>query len=144
MQARLGGTGVYEGRRLREALGALAVVLLLVAAIAALGAFAAPAQAWDGWVYICYPTWQGNAMQGGSVVGIYAAIGDSWSCWQYGDWGDDIIYAKVHMNRWNAVSSQNFCKKWPLTYRDVPFQKSIYPTRQGQTFWIGPWGVRSN
>jgi hypothetical protein len=144
MQSSFSASDIKSRRGPRVVVGILLAVILLTAALAALGAFATTAQAWDGWVYISYPTWAGNATQGGSVVGIYAAIGNTWSCSGYGDWGDNIIYGKVHMNQWNAVSSQNFCRKWPVTYRDVPFQKSIYPTRQGQTFWIGPWGVWSN
>ena len=94
-------------------------------------------------MYICYPNWAGNASQGGSVVGINAQVSDTWCTPGGGDWGDNIIYAKVHMNRSNPVSSQNFAKMG-IVYRDVPFQQSICPTRNNMCFYIGPWGSWHN
>ena len=100
-----------------------------------------------GYVYVSFPTWLGNCPYGGSVRGIYAANGYLWSTPPTGDWGDDLIYPKVLFYSNNPISFQNFCYRpwWQGgTYRAPAWQVTIYPTRYGQTFWIGPWGQRHN
>src|SRR4051812_6582904 len=78
------------------------------AAALALGAVtlaAAPASAaGNGAVYISFPTWLGNCPAGGSVTGIAAAIGNTWSTG--GDYGDDLIYGSVWLWQSNQLNAR--------------------------------------
>lgn len=100
-----------------------------------------------GNVYVSYPTWLGNCPGGGSVTGIYAASGVLWSTPSWGDWGDDLIYPRVNFYTYNPISAQLYCNRpWYRGggYWGPAVQAYIYPTRNGQTFWVGPWGQRHN
>lgn len=61
---------------------------------------------------------------------------------RYWDNGDNIVYPEVKINRNNKITMQVRCDKkvalffWqPVGYTSV--QKTIKPTRSGQTFWVG-------
>ena len=109
-----------------------------------------PADAADGYVYVSVPTWLGNCPHGGSVSGVYVAVGDTWSTPHTGDWGDDLVWARVRMNvgyPYNAVTAKAYCSRpWYRggSYWGPASQNHIRPTRYGQTFWVGPWGQRNN
>lgn len=125
-------------RKLRSvwaALGAV-VIALTVTVVAAPAASAAPL----GWVYISTPTWLGNCPAGGSVTQLRAAVGNTWSG---GDAGDDLLYVKVRLNENQQVSYTAFCNRWP-GYWQPGVAQNIRPTRNNQTVWIGPLGVRYN
>jgi hypothetical protein len=126
-------------------------VLAALAAIAAVGisaTFAEASQAAYGNVYVSFPTWLGNCPGGGSVTGIYATNGNVWSTSGYGDWGDDLIYPRVVMNvgaPYNQINAQLVCSgSYGGRYYGPAVSAAIYPTRGGQTFWIGPAGQRHN
>jgi|SRR5581483_4461774 len=126
----------------------LLAVAALAAGLAAGGATAASKS--TAYIYISFPTWEGNCSKGGSVRTINATTGpygELWTTPPGGDKGDDLIYAKVALYSYNKVSYQNFCYKgWfgISSYWDAPYQVTIYPTRAGQTFWVGLWGQTHN
>jgi hypothetical protein len=98
-------------------------------------------------VYIAYPTFDGSCPNGGKVTGIWAANGNIWSTPSGGDWGDDLIYPRVNLYTWNQISAQPYCSRpWydGGGYYGVPSSVSIYPTRNGMTFWVGPLGQSHN
>lgn len=121
---------------------------LLVIAIAAFsvlcgsvaGAPAASAASY-GWNYISLPTWLGNCPGGGSVRYLQVMVGDTWSG---GDYGDDLVYAKVRMNENQTVVAQGQCVSGSRTYWGPASSNTIRPTRQNQTWWVGPAGVNHN
>lgn len=126
-------------------------LILSIAAVVvmALPLFAAvPAEAYPySNIYVSLPTWLGNCPGGGSVTGIWAASGDLWSTPANGDWGDDLIYPKVNLYADNQISAQPFCSRaWydGGSYLGPAVSATIYPTRRGQTFWIGPAGQQHN
>jgi hypothetical protein len=99
------------------------------------------------YVYVSFPTWLANCPAGGSVTGIFAANGDLWSTPAGGDWGDDLVYPKVNLNANNQISGQGYCNRpWYKggSYWGPAVSATIYPTRGGQTFWIGPGGQTHN
>lgn len=126
----------------------LAVLLVFVMCLVGLTANAASAA--TGYIYIAFPTWLGNCSKGGSVTSINATTGPNGELWTTppgGDNGDDLIYAKVAFSTNNKVSYQNRCRKGFLgisSYYDAGNTVTIYPTRAGQTFWIGLWGQSHN
>jgi hypothetical protein len=126
-------------RFLRRVRGLLVVMALAlgVTIVSAPAASAAP----YGWVYISAPTWQGNCSAGGSVVNMNAAVGNTWSG---GDAGDDLLYVRVRLNENQQVSYSAFCNKWPVGYWQPGVAQTIKPTRNNQTVWVGPLGVRYN
>ena len=98
-------------------------------------------------VYVSFPTWLGNCPSGGSVYKIYATIGNIWTTPPLGDTSDDLVYPKVYLYQWNKINVQLFCKRpwWKGgNYRGPAYSASFYPTRSGQTFWIGPVGQSNN
>lgn len=100
-----------------------------------------------GNVYVSFPTWLANCPSGGSVTGINAAVGNIWVTPAGGDWGDDLVYPRVNLYANNTISAQNYCNRpW---YRGGGYwapavQVTFYPTRNGQTFWVGPAGQSHN
>lgn len=126
----------------RTRITALATSCLAFAAVMG-GLEASPAlAAGNANVYVSFPTWLGNCPGGGSVTGIYAAVGNTWST--AGDWGDDLIYPSVNLYQSNALNARVFCNRpW---YNGGGYWVNVVginftPTRPGQTFWVGPAGV---
>uniref|UniRef100_UPI003D8A083A hypothetical protein n=1 Tax=Gordonia sp. B7-2 TaxID=3420932 RepID=UPI003D8A083A len=127
-----------------------AIAMLVALSIAVGGATVAtpPAQAITGWIYISFPKWLGNCPAGGSVFAILAAVGNTWTTGGKFDWGDDLVYAKVNLNKSQQVSAQVWCAKKPGKTKPERFPishavtQSIKPTRNGQTVWVGLSGVR--
>lgn len=116
----------------------LATILIAVA-----GALALPksASATNGWNYISLPTWLGSCPGGGHVVYLFVAVGNTWSG---GDGGDDLVYARVALNQNQTVSAQGLCYNGRFSYWGPASSNTIHPTRNNQTWWVGPWGVRHN
>ena len=138
------GTGPVRGRRLgvrRRLTGAVAAIALLLGITVAT---APPASAWSyGWVYISLPTWQGNCNWGGlGRVTIISGTVDGVSSVSMNR-NDDLVYMRVRLNDWNRVQFTAFCNKWP-GYWQPGFSKSVYPTRNNQTIWVGPAGWSRN
>jgi hypothetical protein len=120
----------------------LLVALAGVAAISMPAVVAPPAQATTiGYVYISFPTWEGNCANGGSVKTIWAD--DAWQTWN-GDAGDDLIYGKVALNQTNRINYEVFCAKWPAGYYQAGTSTLFVPTRNNQTIWVGPAGWTRN
>ena len=97
----------------------------------------------QGWVYIAFPKWLANCPNGGDVKGVLASVGNTWSTTSW-DTGDDLVYAKVRLNSNQQVSYTLLCKKGLKTYYQPGFANTIKPTRNNQTVWVGPAGVRYN
>jgi len=112
------------------------IVACLIASVAAPTASAATA-----WNYISLPTWLGNCPGGGSVKFLQVSVGNTWSG---GDWGDDLVYARVNLYQSQAVVARGYCQAGSRWYWGPASHQMIYPTRQGQTWWTGPAGVRHN
>ncbi|HET7129488.1 MAG TPA: hypothetical protein VFJ93_10490 [Gaiellaceae bacterium] len=121
--------------------------LLLVACAAgvlSISVAASTANAWSyGYIYISLPTWEGNCLYGqlGHVSIISGAV--DWMSSVSMDRGDDIVYMRVRLNDWNTVSFTAYCNKWP-GYWQPGFSQRIYPTRNNQTYWVGPGGTYHN
>ncbi|MCX6373872.1 MAG: hypothetical protein NTX16_12515 [Actinobacteria bacterium] len=131
------------GRRLRLELTAVVVALALSVIASCVGT--TEAKAATGKVYVAFPTWLGNAPNGGQVVAVWAMSGDLWATPASGDWGDDRIYPTVRFNSNNTIVFKTYCQKtfW-RSYWTGGWSSSICPTRFGQTFWLGPWGQSHN
>lgn len=124
----------------------VAVLPLLAVALLVMAPAAGSRSSTVSNVYISYPTWYGNCPGGGSVTGIYAASGILWSTSPGGDWGDDLIYPKVDLYTYNTISAKLYCRRpWYRGggYWGPAVSATIYPTRGGQTFWVGPLGQQS-
>jgi hypothetical protein len=120
--------------------------MLVAGSLAATAAAPAEATPYSN-IYVSFPTWLANCPNGGSVTGINAAVGDLWSTPPGGDWGDDLIYPKVDLYTSNDISAQNYCSRpWydGGGYWGPAVSAAIYPTRGGQTFWLGPAGQTNN
>ena len=126
---------VLGSRAVMSVLAAVAAVLVTL--VTAPAASAAPM----GWIYISAPTWLGNCASGqaGRMVYMQAAVGNTWSG---GDAGDDLLYVKVRLNENQQVSYTGFCSKGRIPQSGVG--QIIRPTRNNQTVWLGPAGVRYN
>ncbi len=131
-----------------QRLRAFAVAAVMLAATITPMIAAPPVQALPySNVYVSFPTWLGNCPGGGSVTRIYAANGNIWSTPPNGDWSDDLIYPRVNLNSSNQISAQLYCSRpWYQggDYWGPAVGVSIYPTRGGQTFWVGPAGQSHN
>jgi hypothetical protein len=125
------------------------VVLLAVTATVVSGALAyagisaspasAASTAYLGNVWVIYQNAPWNCPAGGSVVGIYAAVGDTWSTGGGGDWGDNIVYPRVWIGRYNTISAQVYCSRpwWRGGgYWGVASQHTFYASFGGQNFWF--------
>ena len=118
------------------------IAAVMIAMLATIGIAATPAYAVTyGWNYISLPTWAGNCPQGGSVKYLFVAIGDSWSG---GDSGDDLVYGRVRLFENQAVTAQGLCYNGSRSYWGPASQQTIRPTRNNQTWWVGPAGVWHN
>src|SRR5215467_2758096 len=93
------------------------VVVVLASAFGVGLATTTPASAYSyGWVYLVFPTWEGNCPYGGSVISIHAAVGPYDDTWSGGDSGDDIIYPRVALGQWNKVDAAVLCKNGVSSY----------------------------
>jgi hypothetical protein len=120
------------------------VTLVLLAGALAVSFAVTPKQASAsgyGWDYISLPTWAGNCPAGGSVKFMQIMVGNTWSG---GDYGDDLVYAKVVLGQDQSVVGQGFCYNGSRSYPGTPFTQTIHPTRSDQTWWVGPYGVWHN
>lgn len=100
-----------------------------------------------GWVYLSFPSWAGNCPNGGSPKGVYAAVDNLWSTPARGDFGDDIVYAKVRLRANSTVTGKTYCERsWYRggSYWGPASQQVIKATRSNQTWWVGPFGTWSN
>ena len=61
-----------------------------------------------------------------------------------GDWGDDLVYARVNLYQDQAVVGQGLCYRGSRSYWGPAFYQTIHPTRAGQTWWVGPFGAWHN
>lgn len=128
--------------RARRAYRLLSLFAATIAMTATVALAATPAQAVTyGWNYISLPTWAGNCPQGGSVKYLFVTIGDSWSG---GDSGDDLVYGRVRLNESQRVTAQGLCYRGSVSYWGPASQQTIRPTRNNQTWWVGPGGVWHN
>ena len=102
-------------------------------------ASAAPVRVRTGWIYISAPTWLGNCEGGdaGHLIYMTAVVGDTW---HGGDAGNDLLYVKVKLNENQQVSYSGFCSRARIPEPGVSV--TIRPTRNNQTFFLGPEGVR--
>ena len=123
----------------RQTVAAGCAALLLAAA--AFAASAPAASAGTGWNYISLPTWLGNCPYGGSVKYLSVTVGNTWSG---GDWGDDLVYARVNLYQSQRVTARGLCNAAGWQYWGPWSYQTIYPTRQNQTWWVGPRGVSRN
>jgi len=125
-------------RRVAAAFVAVAAVIL-----ASLLTTPAASASTYGYVYISAPTWLANCKWGdaGKVTGMFAGT-DNWSTGGF-DWGDDLVYARVRLGEYQSINYQAFCNKWP-GYWQPGVAQMIRPTRNNQTVWVGPAGVRYN
>lgn len=119
---------------------------ILIAAAVGIGGLltATPAHAATGNVWVSFPTWLGNCPSGGSVTVIQGHVGNLWStAW---DAGDDLVYPRVNLNQTNTMVANVRCDR--ALNRGGPYWTPVswnfHPTRGGQTWWMGPAGVRSN
>lgn len=118
-----------------------AVVVALSALVTAVASPSAASAASYGWNYISLPTWLNNCPGGGSVKEVRVVVGTTWSG---GDAGDDLVYAKVTMNANQTVIATGRCVIGTFSYWGPASSNTIRPTRQNQTWWVGPDGVRHN
>lgn len=78
-----------------------------------------------------------NCVGGGTVIYVGGAVDNVWSG---GDWGDNVIYPRVDLNRTNTFNGRAYCDRpwWDARgdYWINVVWKQFYPTRTGQTFWF--------
>ena len=128
------------------ALRALAAAVALAACLVALAA-PAPASAARIGIYVVAPTWLGNCANsqlGGSVRELHVSNWTPGATTYAHDAGDDIVWIGASSYTTNNIVVQPFCFGWWGRRGGAASSHSIYPTRHGQTFWVGPWGVRKN
>lgn len=124
---------------LKRAICAVAVAIALCATVLTTPPAATAAS--YGWTYLVFPKWLGNCPTG-NVAAVQASVDNLWSTnWDY---GDDIVYGKVRLNSRNTVSYNLMCKLGSRIVGYQPYTVSIHPTRNRQTVWMGPSGVRYN
>lgn len=95
-------------------------------------------------VYVSLPTWLGNCPGGGSVkylqVSTFSpAVGDYRS-----DGGDDLVYIQAAKDTDTTVVARGLCYNGTKTYWGANVSQTIRANRNGQTWWVGPNGVRRN
>ena len=118
--------------------------MLMVLGMATL--VAPTASAASGHIYISMPTWLGNCPGGGSVR--YLQV----STWSFGsggtdrkaDFGDDLVHISAGLREDVQVTAKAICYNGKKTYHAPGVSHMIRPARAGQTWWIGPAGVRKN
>ena len=130
----------------RKIFGMIAILTVLTLGVAGSTLLSAPSARAAGsvYVYISLPTWLGNCPSGGSVKYLQVS---SWSlsASDYkADFGDDLVYIRVGYRENTQIVSQPYCYNGTRSYTGVPSSQTIYATRNGQTWWLGPWGVQHN
>lgn len=122
-----------------------AVLAALTLGIALATYSAAPAHAAGSTgVYISLPTWLGNCPAGGSAKYVWASSYSLEASSSAGDWGDDIVWLTVASNDYTTIVAQPLCYNGSKSYWGPASSNTIYATRWGQTWWVGPAGVRHN
>lgn len=124
-------------------LATLSVRFALAIAVAGGGLFVAPptrAHAADAWVYVVVND-RVCGTPGTRARGILANVQPTgWTSRKW-DFGDNIIYPKVRLNRQNTFRGQIACQRkygpsWiTVGYRTVV--QNFKPTRHKQTIWLG-------
>lgn len=127
-------------RGIALAVAATSVALSSLLGVTALMARPAAAAGY-GWDYISLPTWLANCPGGGSVKYMQVMVGSTWSG---GDYGDDLVYARVVVGDDQPVVGKGLCYNGNRSYWGPDFYQTIHPNRSNQTWWVGPAGVRSN
>lgn len=122
----------------------VAAGLLTVGATFASAMPSTPAHAaGKAWVYVSMPTWLGNCPRGGSVKYLNVSTWGSVTDYR-ADAGDDMVYISTALNESTTVVANGLCYNGKNTYWGPAVSVNIRATRQNQTFWIGPAGVRNN
>lgn len=108
----------------------------LVLAITASGALALSAggSAASGGVYVITPTWWGWC-PGSSVTAVYYFNQTNGA--SGGDAGDDVIWVPVNLYQTNFLTVIVKCR---ATWESSSTYTNIYPTRTGQSWFIGAGG----
>jgi hypothetical protein len=94
--------------------------------------------------YISLPTWLNNCPGGGSVKYVLASSFALSASDTQRDYGDDLIYLRVGLGESTRIVAQGLCYKGSKSYWGPPVTQVITPTRNNQTWWIGPAGNRHN
>ena len=99
-----------------------------------------------GHIWVSLPTWLGNCSLGGSVKYVGMSSFSNSTSGYSSDFGDDLAYLRVGLNESVNLIGQGVCYKSgkPPQYNTPVVNVFIRPTRHGQTFWVGPGGVRNN
>ena len=127
-------------RATRRVMIALALALGLSVGLPATSASAAGTTH----VYVSLPTWLGNCPNGGSVKYLQVSTWAPSTSDSRADSGDDLVYIRAGYRENTTVVARGLCYKGSTTYWGPAVSRTIYATRSGQTWWIGPAGVRSN
>jgi hypothetical protein len=96
------------------------------------------------YVYVSLPTWLGNCPNGGSVRYLQVSTWSLSATDYKADAGDDLVYIRAGYRENTTVVSQPLCYNGSRTYWGPASSRVIYATRNGQTWWLGPWGQRNN
>lgn len=129
-------------RRIRQLVGAALIPLGIAGGLAGTAAPASAARA--VYVYVSLPTWLGNCPGGGSVRYLQVSTWSPSATDYKADYGDDLVYIKAGLRENTQVVSQPLCYNGSKTYWGPASSRTIHASRQGQTWWLGPVGVRSN
>jgi hypothetical protein len=145
------GTGSDQGEKVpatrashrrRTGLAVFAGVLLALTTMAMTAAPAAAVTSNAG-IYAITPQWGGWCPKGTGVARynkvthvryVNHTTGDQW-----GDSGDDIVWARVRLNQNNSITMAVQCR-WSMP-QGTNF--TIRPTRNGQSFWFSAVGGHS-
>lgn len=129
--------------RIKRAFRTVAAAVLMTASSLTV---ATPASAATGYIYVSLPTWLGNCSLGGNVKYVGMSSYSSSTSGYSADSGDDLAYLRVGINESVNLIGQGICFKSgrPPQYNTPIVNVHVRPTRHGQTFWVGPGGVRSN
>src|SRR3954454_1006579 len=129
-------------RRARRVLASVLVPLGMALGLA--GMATAASAAGPVYVYVSLPTWLGNCPGGGTVRYLDVTTWSSSATDHKADYGDDLVYIKAAYRDDTTVVSKPLCYQGSKTYWGPESYRTISATRQGQTWWIGPGGVRNN
>jgi hypothetical protein len=124
----------------------LAVLAATATAVSTLLTGTPASAASTGYIYVSLPTWLGNCSLGGSVQYVGMSSFSNTTSGYSSDFGDDLAYLRVGLNESVNLIGQGICYKSsrPPQYNTPVVNVWVRPTRHGQTFWVGPGGVRNN